>query len=86
MPLSARRRIRQLGSGTARPSQHTGGYRGRSTALLIVENPAGMRIERAARLMQLVFFTLDAPTARGYDGTYQNENIGVDRSAQSRRA
>ena len=26
------------------------GYRGRSTALLIVENPAGMRIERAARV------------------------------------
>src|SRR5215212_4285916 len=51
------------------------GYRGRSTALLIVQNPAGIRIERAARLLQLVFFTLDAPTARGYDGTYQGENI-----------
>jgi dUTP pyrophosphatase len=62
------------------------GYRGRSTALLIVENPAGMRIERAARLLQLVFFTLDAPTARGYDGAYQDENLGADRSAQSRRA
>lgn len=62
------------------------GYRGRSTALLIVENPAGMRIERAARLLQLVFFTLDAPTARGYDGTYQDENLGSDPSAQSLRA
>jgi dUTP pyrophosphatase len=62
------------------------GYRGRSTALLIVENPVGMRIERAARLLQLVFFTLDAPTARGYDGAYQDENLGADRSAQSRRA
>jgi dUTP pyrophosphatase len=62
------------------------GYRGRSTALLIVENPAGIRIERGARLLQLVFFTLDAPTARGYDGAYQNENIGPDSSAQSRRA
>ncbi len=62
------------------------GYRGRSTALLIVENPAGMRIERAARLMQLVFFALDAPTARGYDGAYQDENLGVDPSAQFRRA
>jgi dUTP pyrophosphatase len=62
------------------------GYRGRSTALLIVQNPAGIRIERAARLLQLVFFTLDAPTARGYDGTYQGENIGTDASAQSRRA
>ncbi len=62
------------------------GYRGRSTALLIVENPAGMRIERAARLMQLVFFTLDAPTARGYDGAYQDENLGAGPSGQSRRA
>ena len=62
------------------------GYRGRSTALLIVANPAGIRIERAARLLQLVFFTLDAPTARGYDGAYQDENIAVDAPAQSRRA
>jgi dUTP pyrophosphatase len=62
------------------------GYRGRSTALLIVANPAGIRIERAARLLQLVFFTLDAPTARGYDGAYQDENIAVNAAAQSRRA
>jgi dUTP pyrophosphatase len=52
------------------------GYRGRSTALLIVEAAEGLRIARDARLMQLVFFTLDVPTARGYDGIYQGENIG----------
>ena len=62
------------------------GYRGRSTALLIIVNPAGLRIERAARLLQLVFFTLDAPTARGYDGTYQDENLSAGPSTQSRRA
>jgi len=62
------------------------GYRGRSTALLIVANPAGMRLERAARVLQLVFFTLEAPTARGYDGAYQGENLGLDRTGQSRRA
>ncbi|MBA3451083.1 MAG: deoxyuridine 5'-triphosphate nucleotidohydrolase [Chloroflexia bacterium] len=62
------------------------GYRGRSTALLVVENPAGIRIERDARLMQLVFFTLNEPTSRGYDGAYQGENLPVDRSSQSRRA
>jgi dUTP pyrophosphatase len=61
------------------------GYRGRSTALLIVQNPAGIRIERAARLLQLVFFTLDVPTAHGYDGTYQDENIRPEASAQFRR-
>jgi dUTP pyrophosphatase len=62
------------------------GYRGRSTALLFVANPAGIRLERGARLLQLVFFTRDAPTVRGYDGTYQGENLGVERSSQSRRA
>ncbi len=62
------------------------GYRGRSTALLTVANPAGMRLERAARVLQLVFFTLEVPTARGYDGTYQGENLGAKRLGQSRRA
>jgi dUTP pyrophosphatase len=62
------------------------GYRGRSTALLIVANPAGIRLERSTRLLQLVFITLDAPTARGYAGTYQGENLGGEASAQSRRA
>lgn len=51
------------------------GYRGRSTALLIVENREGLRVARDARMMQLVFFTLDQATARGYDGVYQGENI-----------
>jgi dUTP pyrophosphatase len=62
------------------------GYLGRSTALLIVENPAGMRIEQHARLLQLVFFTLNAPTARGYDGAYQGENLVTSSADQSRRA
>lgn len=62
------------------------GYSGRSTALLIVENPAGMRLERDARLLQLVFFTLNSPTARGYDGAYQGENLAGDVQNQSRRA
>jgi dUTP pyrophosphatase len=62
------------------------GYRGRSTALLFVANPAGLRLQRAARVLQLVFFTLDAATARGYDGAYQGENLGVEGSGQSRRA
>ncbi|MBW3633111.1 MAG: deoxyuridine 5'-triphosphate nucleotidohydrolase [Chloroflexi bacterium] len=62
------------------------GYVGRSTALLIVENPAGIRIEQSARLLQLVFFTLNTPTARGYDGAYQGENLVKGPSDQSRRA
>lgn len=51
------------------------GYTGRSTALLVITNPAGLRIARDARVMQLVFFTLDTPTADGYSGIYQGENI-----------
>lgn len=51
------------------------GYRGRSTALLIVENRHGLTIARDTRLMQLVFLTLNTPTAKGYDGVYQGENI-----------
>ena len=62
------------------------GYTGRSTALLVVENPAGVRLEQSARLLQLVFFTLNAPTARGYDGAYQGENLVTRRTDQSRRA
>ncbi|MFN8590029.1 MAG: deoxyuridine 5'-triphosphate nucleotidohydrolase [Thermomicrobiales bacterium] len=62
------------------------GYRGRSTALLVVSNPAGLRLARDARIMQLVFFTLNTPTAQGYDGVYQGENIPGAAPVQSRRA
>lgn len=51
------------------------GYRGRSTSLLVVENPAGFRVERNARLMQLVFFGLAEAVSEGYRGAYQGENV-----------
>jgi dUTP pyrophosphatase len=57
------------------------GYRGRSTALLTVLNPSGLRIERDARLLQLVFFTLDEPTGQGYSGIYQNEHLEDEQTA-----
>ena len=50
------------------------GYRGRSTSLLSVLNPAGFRVQRDARVMQLVFFGLAAETTSGYSGAYQHEN------------
>jgi dUTP pyrophosphatase len=50
------------------------GYVGRSEALLIVSNPHGLRLERGARLCQLVFFLLDAP-GPAYSGAYQGENL-----------
>ena len=50
------------------------GYSGRSEALLVVYNPAGFRVRRGARVLQLVFVGLDAPTGP-YAGRYQGENL-----------
>ena len=52
------------------------GYRGRSTSMLVVANPAGFRVQRDARVMQLVFFGLAQSVAEGYSGVYQGENLG----------
>ena len=50
------------------------GYEGRSQSLLVVYNPRGFRVQRNARLTQLVFMELTGESA-GYDGFYQGENI-----------
>ncbi|MFC1913538.1 deoxyuridine 5'-triphosphate nucleotidohydrolase [Chloroflexota bacterium] len=50
------------------------GYSGRSQSLLVVYNPQGFRVQRNARMMQLVFFLLTGET-EGYQGNYQGENI-----------
>jgi dUTP pyrophosphatase len=50
------------------------GYSGRSQSLLVVFNPQGFRIERNARVAQLVFMELADETV-GYHGVYQGENI-----------
>ncbi len=50
------------------------GYSGRSQSLLVVYNPRGIRLEKNARIIQLVVFGLDGET-EGYQGTYQGENI-----------
>lgn len=49
------------------------GYNGRSQSLLVVHNPAGIRLYRSARLAQLIFFWLEQATTP-YTGIYQNEN------------
>ncbi len=51
------------------------GYHGRSTSLLVVANPAGFRVSRDARVLQLVFLTLNRAAAEGYQGAYQGENL-----------
>ncbi len=50
------------------------GYEGRSQSLMVVYNPQGFRLQRNARIIQLVFLPLTQET-EGYQGTYQGENI-----------
>jgi len=50
------------------------GYSGRSQSLMVVFNPAGFRVQRNARVAQLVFMELAGET-EGYRGIYQGENI-----------
>jgi dUTP pyrophosphatase len=50
------------------------GYAGRSEALLVVYHPAGFRVRRGSRVLQLVFVALDAPTTP-YAGRYQGEHL-----------
>jgi dUTP pyrophosphatase len=49
------------------------GYRGRSEALLMVFAREGIRLARGARVLQIVFFRLEAPT-HAYAGAYQGEH------------
>ena len=48
------------------------GYHGRSQALLVVYNPHGFSVARDARILQLVFLALEAPTVAPYTGVFQN--------------
>ena len=50
------------------------GYSGRSQSLMVVYNAQGFRLQRNARIVQLVFFQLTEET-EGYHGAYQGENI-----------
>ncbi len=50
------------------------GYSGRSKALLVVFNPAGITVYRNARIAQLVFIRVRGGTGGGYKGTYQYED------------
>ncbi len=70
--------------GTARSSllrcgvsMHTAvwdaGYSGRSQSLMVVHNPLGFRLQKNARIAQLVFLQLTRETT-GYQGVYQGEN------------
>lgn len=53
------------------------GYSGRGEGLLAVVNPRGYRVQRGARIAQLVFFRLSRATGEGYAGRYQGEGTSV---------
>ncbi|MDK2892901.1 deoxyuridine 5'-triphosphate nucleotidohydrolase [Methanohalophilus sp.] len=50
------------------------GYRGRSECLLVVFNKDGIRLQKNARVIQLVFYSMESAVDKGYCGRYQNEN------------
>lgn len=50
------------------------GYEGRSQSLLMVHNPQGFRMQKNARITQLIFMVLTGES-EGYKGIYQGENI-----------
>jgi dUTP diphosphatase len=49
------------------------GYEGRGEGLLVVSNSAGVKLQRGARIAQLVVFRLSEPAAQAYTGQYQHE-------------
>ncbi|MDQ2682949.1 MAG: deoxyuridine 5'-triphosphate nucleotidohydrolase [Chloroflexota bacterium] len=51
------------------------GYEGRSSSLLAVSNREGIRLQKNARILQLVFLGVSNPPAEGYSGIYQGENV-----------
>ena len=51
------------------------GYSGRSQSLMVVYNPAGFRLYRNARIVQMIFLPLSQEVAQGYGGAFQGENV-----------
>jgi dUTP pyrophosphatase len=80
MPLNltaiARPRSTMLRNGaTVETAVWDPGYHGRSSSLLVVHNPRGVRLKRNARIAQLVFIEVDE-VDKGYEGSYQKERLG----------
>lgn len=54
------------------------GYTGRGEGWLEVANPHGIRLQRGARIVQLVVFRLSRPASSGYTGAYQEGSPAKD--------
>ncbi|MDM7274867.1 MAG: deoxyuridine 5'-triphosphate nucleotidohydrolase [Thermoprotei archaeon] len=51
------------------------GYKGRGEGLLVVYNPNGVKLERGARVVQLIFAKLEDMPGKPYSGMYMNEGL-----------
>ncbi len=51
------------------------GFEGGIQSLLIVQNPKGFVVFKGARLIQVMFMTLDADVEQGYSGVYQGKTF-----------
>lgn len=56
------------------------GYRGRSQSLLVVYNPAGLKLKKKARLMQLVFYGWKRRRKRSIPADTRREHLNVGQS------
>jgi len=55
------------------------GYQGRSSSLLVIHNPFGIKLKRNARVAQLIFFRTNE-VEEGYSGVYQHERLEPEES------
>lgn len=59
------------------------GYVGRSQVQIVVSNPHGAALARDARIVQMLFLTLDAATENPYAGLYQGEGAADSAGARA---
>jgi dUTP pyrophosphatase len=57
------------------------GYNGQSQVQVVVYNPHGFDLARNARIVQMVFMTLDKATDAPYEGSYQGERAQQSHSS-----
>ena len=72
-PVVPERQELRAGELRAHTAVWDAGYSGRSQSLLVVYNPQGLRLQKNARIVQLIFLQLTG-TTEGYNGAYQGEN------------
>ncbi len=48
------------------------GFEGKGESMLTVHNPAGLRLKKNAKIMQMAFIELDRHTDKLYDGMHKN--------------